>query len=79
MGFSDHTIGVGACLASIALGATVIEKHFTLDKKLIGWDHSISADPQELKIIVNEGRKIFSMLGSYNRNISDHENNFKKI
>tara|TARA_B100001939_G_C16943915_1_gene619430 strand:- start:3141 stop:4163 length:1023 start_codon:yes stop_codon:yes gene_type:complete len=78
VGFSDHTIGVGACLASIALGATVIEKHFTLDKKLIGWDHSISADPQELKIIVNEGRKIFSMLGSYNRNISDHENNFKK-
>ena len=34
VGFSDHTIGVGACLASIALGATVIEKHFTLDKKI---------------------------------------------
>ena len=78
VGFSDHTIGVGACLASIALGATVIEKHFTLDKKLIGWDHSISADPHEFKIIVNEGRKIFSMLGSYNRNVSDQENNFKK-
>ncbi len=78
VGFSDHTIGVGACLASIALGATVIEKHFTLNKKLMGWDHAISADPVELKTIIHEGKKIFSMLGSYNRNISEQENNFKK-
>ena len=58
--------------------AAVIEKHFTLDK--INWLGSfVSADLKRAKIIVNEGRKIFSMLGSYNRNISDHENNLKNM
>ncbi len=78
VGFSDHTIGIGACLAAIALGATIIEKHFTLDKSMIGWDHSISANPSELKTIVREGRKIYSMLGDYERKISEEEKNFKK-
>ena len=64
IGFSDHTIGSYAALASIAIGAKVIEKHFTTDKKLKGWDHSISADPKELKTIIEDGLKISISLGS---------------
>ena len=55
VGFSDHTLGTSIPLAAIALGACVIEKHFTLDKDMPGWDHAISADPAELRVIVEEG------------------------
>ena len=48
VGFSDHSIGFSIPLASVALGTCIIEKHFTLDKELPGWDHEISADPLEL-------------------------------
>ena len=64
IGFSDHTIGSYAALASIAIGAKVIEKHFTINKKLKGWDHSISANPSELKTISEDGLKISRSLGS---------------
>ncbi|MBM4356103.1 MAG: polysaccharide biosynthesis protein, partial [Deltaproteobacteria bacterium] len=63
IGFSDHTIGTAIPLAAVALGASVIEKHFTLDKGLDGWDHWISADPAELEVIVREGRNIAQALG----------------
>lgn len=73
VGFSDHTIGVSVPLAAIALGACIIEKHFTLDKNLPGWDHAISADPTELEIICREGKNVFDALGSSVRVVSDAE------
>lgn len=73
IGFSDHSIGTSIPLASIALGSCVIEKHFTLDKDMPGWDHQISANPEELKEIVKEGRNIQIALGSFNRVISKDE------
>ena len=73
VGFSDHTIGFGCPLAAIALGACVIEKHFTLDKGMEGWDHAVSADPMEMAVIVQEGRNIWRSLGSYQRTVSEGE------
>ena len=48
IGFSDHTIGIEASLAAVSLGATIIEKHFTLDKKMNGPDQKLSLEPNEL-------------------------------
>lgn len=70
-GYSDHTIGIAAPILSVAKGACIIEKHFTLDKKMEGWDHKVSADPYELGIIVEECKKSFKMLGSYNRVVNE--------
>ena len=50
-GYSDHSLGVNACLIAIVMGSKMIEKHFTLNKKWIGADHELSADPVDLKII----------------------------
>ena len=73
VGFSDHTLGTAIPLAAIALGACLIEKHFTLDKDMEGWDHAISADPAELRTIVEEGRIIHEALGSTRRMVSEAE------
>ncbi|SNB45041.1 N-acetylneuraminate synthase family protein [Geobacter sp. DSM 9736] len=73
VGFSDHSLGVSIPLASVVLGAKVIEKHFTTDKDLPGWDHEISADPGEMKSIVVESHKICDALGSYKRIVSGAE------
>lgn len=73
VGFSDHTIGYSIPLASVALGACVIEKHFTLDKDLPGWDHEISANPEEMKIICTESKNIVRSLGSFKRTVSSAE------
>jgi sialic acid synthase SpsE len=73
VGFSDHTFGIDVALAAIALGACVIEKHFTIDKNLPGWDHEISADAEELRFIVTGSRHISEALGDYRRIISDEE------
>src|ERR1700687_5382357 len=54
VGFSDHTLGTAIPLAAIALGACMIEKHFTLDQDMAGWDHAISASPEQLRTIVRE-------------------------
>ena len=64
VGFSDHTIGINASLAAVVLGACVIEKHFTINKKLPGPDHMLSSDPQELTKLVNSIRQIEKMIGS---------------
>ncbi len=73
VGFSDHSLGTSIPLAAIALGACVIEKHFTLDKTMAGWDHEISADPAELKTIVEEGRNVYTALGDCRRIVSPQE------
>lgn len=64
IGFSDHTHGIGASPYAVALGAKIVEKHFTLDKKLPGPDHEASLSPEELKKWVHEIRKVEIMLGS---------------
>jgi sialic acid synthase SpsE len=70
VGYSDHSIGTSIPLAAIALGACIIEKHFTLDKSMAGWDHAISADPAELSYLVREGLNVFEALGSTTRSIT---------
>lgn len=64
VGYSDHTQGIEVDLAAVALGASVIEKHFTLDRKLPGPDHKASLEPDELKSMVNGIRKIELAMGS---------------
>lgn len=63
-GYSDHTLGIEATLAAVALGACVVEKHFTLDRKLPGPDHKASIEPAELKRMVEGIRKIELALGT---------------
>ncbi|WP_312813208.1 N-acetylneuraminate synthase family protein [Sedimentibacter sp.] len=72
-GYSDHTIGIAAPILSIAKGVCMIEKHFTLDKNMEGWDHKVSADSDELGIIVSECKKAYKMLGSYNRIVNESQ------
>jgi len=69
VGFSDHSLGTSIPLAAIALGSCIIEKHFTIDKDMPGWDHAISANPMELQTIVTEGLNIFNALGSHCRTV----------
>ena len=78
IGFSDHTIGVSVPMASVALGACVIEKHFTIDKNLPGWDHEISADSTEMKFIVQESKIVADSMGNYYRTVSAAEEEKKK-
>lgn len=63
VGYSDHTLGIEVPIAAVALGATVIEKHFTLDKNMEGPDHKASLEPHELKNMVRAIRTIEKALG----------------
>jgi len=63
-GYSDHTLGIEVDIAAVALGASVIEKHFTLDKSMDGPDHKASLEPQELSAMVQAIRNIELALGS---------------
>lgn len=63
-GFSDHTIGIIMPIVAVALGACVIEKHFTLDKKLPGPDHSSSLNPDELTLMIKNIKEIQVALGN---------------
>jgi sialic acid synthase SpsE len=63
VGYSDHTLGIEVSLAAVALGATVIEKHFTLDRELPGPDHQASLDPQQLRALVTGVRVVEAALG----------------
>lgn len=64
VGYSDHTLGIEVPIAAAALGACVIEKHFTLDKNLEGPDHKASLDPEELREMVTAIRNIEAALGN---------------
>ena len=64
VGFSDHTLGIEVALAAVALGACVIEKHFTLDKNFAGPDHRASLEPDEFKAMVEGIRKVEASLGN---------------
>lgn len=63
VGYSDHTTGIEVAIAAVALGATVIEKHFTLDRNMLGPDHKASLEPAELKDMVVAIRNIELALG----------------
>ena len=76
IGFSDHTLGTVIPLAAVALGACLIEKHFTLDKNMEGWDHKVSATKDEMKIIVEGSERIAKAMGSFR--ISATESDEKK-
>lgn len=73
VGFSDHSLGVAAAIASIPLGSAVIEKHFTLDRDLPGWDHWMSADPEEMKALSDGVRSAFEALGHEFRSLTTEE------
>ena len=73
IGYSDHTKGIEVPNAAVALGATVIEKHFTLDKNMEGPDHKASLEPDELKAMVSAIRNIELALGSGHKTISESE------
>ena len=62
-GYSDHTLGIEIPIAAVALGATIIEKHFTLDKNMEGPDHRASLEPMELKMMVDAIRNIEKAMG----------------
>ncbi len=67
VGFSDHTLGIEASLAAVAMGASIIEKHFTMDNNLPGPDHKASLNPYQLNDLVNSIRNIETSFGSHKK------------
>jgi N,N'-diacetyllegionaminate synthase len=79
-GYSDHTLGIEVPIAAVALGAIIIEKHFTLDKNLPGPDHGASIEPEELITMVSSIRNIEKAIsGSGKKETSNSENKNKEI
>ncbi|MEG1049069.1 MAG: N-acetylneuraminate synthase, partial [Oscillospiraceae bacterium] len=79
IGYSDHTLGLAAPLAAVSLGATIIEKHFTLDKDMEGPDHAASMNPQELCQLVKAIRETELVLGSGIKTVSQSEAKNKAV
>jgi N-acetylneuraminate synthase len=73
VGLSDHTMGIGASVAAVALGARVIEKHFTLRRADGGVDSAFSLEPEELQALVTETERAFLALGHIQYGIQDIE------
>ena len=73
VGYSDHTMGIEVPIAAVALGAKVIEKHFTLDRTMDGPDHKASLEPSELKTMVDAIRNIESSMGTGIKEPADSE------
>nr|WP_288701061.1 N-acetylneuraminate synthase [uncultured Blautia sp.] len=79
VGYSDHSLGIEVPIAAVALGAEIIEKHFTLNKEMDGPDHRASLDPVELKKMVNSIRNIEKALGNGLKKPSPSENANKSV
>lgn len=77
IGLSDHTLGVGASIASVALGARVIEKHFTLDRADGGVDSTFSMEPSEMKALVVESERAFLAIGAVQLSVQKAEEKSK--
>lgn len=73
VGYSDHTVGIEVPVAAVAMGAHIIEKHFTLDRNLPGPDHKASLEPAELASMVSAIRNIELAIGSGKKHVSDSE------
>lgn len=73
VGYSDHTIGIEVSVAAVAMGARVIEKHFTLDKNMPGPDHRASLDPAELDALVKAVRHVETALGTGEKTVAEAE------
>lgn len=73
VGYSDHTLGIEVPIAAVAMGATVIEKHFTLDRNMEGPDHKASLEPNELKAMVNAIRIVEVAIGSGEKKPAESE------
>ena len=69
IGYSGHEVGIVISLAAVALGAKAVERHITLDRNMMGFDHKLSVEPEELKRLVQEARIIEKALGSGERRI----------
>ena len=73
VGLSDHTLGIGVSIASVALGARVIEKHFTLDRSEGGVDSAFSMEPLEMKLLAEESERAFLSLGKIQYGVQKSE------
>jgi len=73
IGYSDHTIGTEVASAAVALGVCLIEKHFTLDKSIIGMDNQMAAEPKEMRAIVESCANVYSAMGLKKRIVSEEE------
>lgn len=78
-GYSDHTKGIEVAVAAVAMGATVVEKHFTLDKTMDGPDHKASLEPQELSEFVAAIRHVESALGNSEKRLHQAERDNRKV
>lgn len=73
VGLSDHTLGIGVAVASIALGATVIEKHFCLSRAEGGVDSAFSLEPEEMRMLVEESKRAFAAIGKVHYGVTEQE------
>lgn len=78
VGFSDHTMSTGIAPAAVALGACLIEKHFTLDRKSIGMDNQMAMEPGEMKEMVALCQDVYAALGTEERKLSEDERQQRK-
>jgi len=79
VGYSDHTLGTIVPIIATAIGANVIEKHLTIDKKLPGPDHKSSLNPREFKIMISKIRETEKILGSFDKKPTKDEENIKQL
>ena len=79
IGYSDHTLGIQVALAAVALGACVIEKHFTLDRDLPGPDHRASLEPTELRAMIDGIRKVEQALGNGRKMPASSEEDTRRV
>jgi len=79
VGYSDHTLGIEITIAAVAMGAKVIEKHFTLDRDMEGPDHKASLEPEELEAMVTAIRNVERAMGDGIKKPTKSENDLKKI
>lgn len=79
VGYSDHTLGIEVPIAAVAMGAFIIEKHFTLDRNMDGPDHKASLEPEELKCMVTAIRNIEKALGDSHKQVTNSESSNRSL